>query len=135
MSWPSGVPARRRRPENKDSALALLGAIAGGVFVRNTILGALIGGLIGSAFSNTGKAPLQNAIVSFAKACNLELVSFRRPSRRSVAVILRVRDEYFSFLSTAPNHSDLTDEDIEDWLFGDVVEYGFKAAISALEKK
>lgn len=131
MSWPNGVPPRPRRPSKDESAGTIIGAIAGGMLAKNTIAGALLGGVLGSAFDSEEKLPLQQAVAIAARNNSLHIVSFRRPDLMSASVVFRINDQYFSFLSRVPRNPDLTLEDIEDWLYGDIIEYGFKAAVKS----
>jgi hypothetical protein len=112
-----GLP---RRPHIGDaSTSAILGAIAIGLLTKNWS-GAILGGVAGNALANK-RQPLEMAVREHFAKNNLEVIFFHR-APRAVKVVFRYRaNAYWTVESVVPDNLNLSAEDIEDWLYGNLV--------------
>ena len=115
LSWPPGVPNRKRRPDTTTDTTAFA-ALVGGIFAGP--MGAIGAGLLGSGIG--GKAPLEESLREFLDEQDAELVSLRRYGPRVAVLLYEDEDgDFYTLRSEAPAR--LKGENLEDWLYGDLV--------------
>lgn len=119
--YPEGVPFRRRRPEDREIGGAVVGALLGAVI--GGPWGAAIGGGAGLAAGETRKLPLDAALRADLLRRGIEVVSFQRPGRTRAIAMIQRGGEYFSIESRCRYASQLDQEDLDDWLFGDLADH------------
>lgn len=118
--WPAGVEPRRRRPTDTNLFPALLGAVLGGLITGG--VGAVVGGGAGLAASPTEKRSLEQAIRAECARRGVEVFAFERPAQGHIDVTVRVQGSFWTLRSSCPYVDVLTQEDIDDWLFGDTID-------------
>jgi len=112
-----GLP---RRPRTGDaSGGAIIGALALGLLTGGWG-GVLLGGVAGSALANQ-RQPLESAVRQYFAQNNLEVIFFHR-APRAVKVTFRYgSNAYWTIESVMPDELKLPHEDVEDWLYGNLV--------------
>ena len=125
--YPKGIPYRAPRPHGD----ALLGGLAGAGLVALLSGGlgaALVGGLAGSALANQPLS-LEAAIRAYLAEKGLAVIGFYRYGPQKVKVSFRYApDKYWMIASSAPPSPHWTQEDIDDWLYGDLIDKQLPAA-------
>lgn len=118
LQYPIGIEYRTPRPRSGVGG-ALLGALAGYALTRNpaaAIAGGALGGAIGNQPLPLGEALRQN----FAEK-GLDVVSFYRLGLHAAKILFRYNDVYWTLESRTPPTPEMSFEQIEDWLYGDLV--------------
>ncbi|MGI8654518.1 MAG: hypothetical protein ACR2LC_04810 [Pyrinomonadaceae bacterium] len=112
-----GLP---RRPRTGDtSGGAILGALVGG-FLTGGLGGALLGGVAGNTLANQ-RQPLETAVRQYFAQKGMEVIFFHR-APRAVKVTFRYgTNAYWTIESVMPDELKLPHEDVEDWLYGNLV--------------
>lgn len=111
-----GLP-RRPRGENQ-SAGAVIGALLGFVLTENPG-GAVLGGIAGHALSNHPMS-LESAIRNYFLQHNLSVVFLYR-SPKSVEVVFKSHNQFWTVKSSVPDLLNLGAEDVEDWIYGNLI--------------
>jgi hypothetical protein len=112
-----GLP-RRPRGENQNTGTAV-GALVGLILTENAG-GAILGGIAGNALTNQ-PIPLESAVRNYFLQNNLSLIFFYR-APKSIEVLFKLYDQFWTVKSSVPNNSlNLKPEDVEDWLYGNLV--------------
>ncbi|MCX5745758.1 MAG: hypothetical protein NT062_25055 [Proteobacteria bacterium] len=122
MAYPLGVPHRQPRPRRERSGG---GAVAGGV------IGGLIGGplgiLLGGALGHTGETPppfpLEEALRHQFENRGTQLVELYRHGPFRIEAVFLTNTGFWTIVSTAPRVQGWTQVDLDDWLFGDMIDY------------
>lgn len=114
-----GLP---RRPRIADASMStILWAIAGGLIAGP--VGAVVGGAAGNAIANK-RQPLEMAIREHLSRNGFEVVFFY-PAPKAVKVTFRYDPNdptaYWTVESVLPDHLQLSSEDKDDWLYGDLI--------------
>jgi len=120
--WPDGVPPRMRRPRRPGWpwVVGALGAGAGALAVGGTPA-ALIGGAAAMLLSDK-RQPLKQALQNKLGELGGQLVSLRKLSRSRVLLVFILDGEGWSMEVDA--HEGLESQnDIDDWLFGEITEH------------
>lgn len=117
--YPLGIEYRQPRPRG-TLAGAALGSIIGYILTQNTS-GTALGGTLGGILGNQ-PLPLPQAVRQEFTKKGLEVVSFYRLGRFAAKILFRYNDRYWTLESRAPRIPEMTIEQIEDWLYGDLVE-------------
>ncbi len=112
-----GLP---RRPRTGDtSGSAIFGAIVGAVLTGG-LGGALLGGVAGNALADQRQS-LESAVRQYFAQNNLEVIFFHR-APRAVKVTFRYgSNAYWTIESVMPDELKLPHEDVEDWLYGNLI--------------
>jgi len=119
--YPIGIPFRTPRPRGQNGASgATVGALMALLFTANPI-GILAGGAIGNAIANQ-PAELEAAIRSYFAQKNLPVISFYRLGPHAAKVLFSYLDQYWIVESHAPQNLNWTDEQLDDWLYGDLIQ-------------
>lgn len=122
--FPPGVPPRRRRPRQEaELAGTVLGAAIGGLIVNP--VGALIGALLGHAVSPREPFPLETALRESLHPYGLTLLQLYRYGPRKVRILVGQGASFWTLESEAPPHPALSQDDVDDWLYGDLIDYQF----------
>lgn len=119
--YPAGIPYRQPRPRNENGlAGIILGALLGGALTENPI-GAITGGAIGNALINK-PLPLEAAIRAHFTKLGLPVIGFYRLGPRMAKVLFHYHDQFWTVTSSAPDSPDWKLDDLDDWLYGDIIE-------------
>jgi hypothetical protein len=97
-----------------------VGALLGLLFTANP-LGAVAGGAIGSALSNQ-PLPLETALRAYFTQIGLPVIGFYRLGPRAAKVLFSHHNQFWIVESHAPDNPNWTPNDLDDWLYGDIVE-------------
>lgn len=110
-----------RRPRVGDgNSGALLGGI-GGALVFGNIFGLIAGGLAGNVIANQPQN-LEIAIRDYFTKMGLQVAFFYRAPRAIKVTFTPNNSAYWTIESIMPNGLNLSPEDAEDWLYGNLVE-------------
>lgn len=124
-----GLP-RRPRGENQNTGTAI-GALVGYIFTENPG-GAILGGIAGNALTNQ-PMPLESAVRNYFLQNNLSVIFFYR-ARKSIEIVFNLYDQFWSVKSNAPASLDLEPEDVEDWLYGNLVKKELPKKLKQIRK-
>lgn len=130
--YPEGIEYRMPRPPNVLLG-ALLGGLAGLVLTQNaggTAIGSAVGGALTSSPLELSQALRQN----FA-AKGYEMTHYYRRGRFGVKIIFKYFDTYVALESRAPRQPEMSLEQIEDWLYGDLTENKFNHFIQKFSQR
>ncbi len=119
LQYPIGIEFRTPRPRGTFGG-ALLGALFGYALTKNptgAVAGSALGGVIGNK-----PMPLNEALRQKFAEKALEVVSFYRLGTYSAKVLFLHDNTYWTLESRAPNTPEMTIEQIDDWLYGDLVQ-------------
>ncbi len=120
-SYPIGVPFRIPRPRGENGgAGTAVGALLALLFTTNPVA-VLAGGAIGDALANQ-PLPLEAAIRSYFAQKGLPIISFYRLGPYAARVLFNYLDQYWIVESHAPQNPNWTPENLDDWLYGDMVQ-------------
>lgn len=112
-----GLP---RRPRTGDtSGGAILGALVGG-FLTGGLGGALLGGVAGNALADQ-RQPLETAVRQYFTQNGLEVIFFHRAPRAAKVTFRYGTNAYWTIESVMPDELKLPHEDVEDWLYGNLI--------------
>lgn len=125
-----GLP-RRPRGENQTAGAAI-GALLGLVFTENPG-GAILGGIAGSALTNQ-PLNLEAAVRNYFLQQNLPVVSVCR-SPGSIEVLFKIGNQFWTVKSGLPDSLSLEKEDIEDWLYGNLVKNELPRKLKQIKRK
>jgi hypothetical protein len=117
--YPNGIKYRTPRPRG-----AAAGAILGGLFgyaIGENTESAIGGGLLGAVLMHPPLSLHQALRQKFAEN-SLDVINFYRLGRFGAKVLFRYQNAYWTLESHAPQNPLMTTEQIEDWLYGDLIE-------------
>jgi hypothetical protein len=117
--YPSGIEYRQPRPRG-TMAGAILGSLLGYALTQNSS-GAVGGGTLGGILGNQ-PLPLHQAIRQKFTEKGLEVINFYRLGRFAAKILFRYQNVYWTLESHTSKTPEMTIEQIEDWLYGDLVE-------------
>jgi hypothetical protein len=121
ISYPNGIPFRVPRPRGENGiAGATVGALLSLLFTANPI-GIIAGGAVGNALGNQPQ-PLEAAIRSYFTKKDLPVIGFYRLGPHAAKVLFSYLNQYWIVESHAPQNPNWTAEQLEDWLYGDLVQ-------------
>lgn len=110
-----------RRPRIGDgNSGAVVGGIAGALLPGNRV-GAILGGLAGNVLANQPQN-LEFAIRDYFAKTGLQVAFFYRAPRAIKVRFTPNNNAYWTIESVMPNGLNLSPEDTEDWLYGNIVE-------------
>ena len=110
-----------RRPRLADSGSgAVLGGIAGALASGNWV-GAVIGGLAGNALANQPQN-LEFAVRDYFAKKGLQVAFFYRAPRAIKVTFQYGNNAYWTTESVMPDELNLSPEDAEDWIYGNLIE-------------
>lgn len=124
QSYPSGIEYRTPRPRGTLVGI-LLGGLLGLALTENPG-GAIAGGALGAAIANK-PAELPQAIRQKFAELGLEVVQYYRLGPLGAKVLFKYGNIFASVESHAPNQPPMTPEQIDDWLYGDLTEQRLSA--------
>ncbi len=113
-----GLPRRPRVGDGNSGAL--VGGIAGALVSGNWV-GAILGGLAGNALA-TQPQNLEFAVRDYFAKTGLQVAFFYRAPRAIKVTFTPNNNAYWTIESIMPNGLNLSPEDAEDWLYGNLVE-------------
>lgn len=117
--YPPGIEYRTPRPRGTLVGI-LLGGLLGLALTENPG-GAIAGGALGGAMAN--KPPeLPQAIRQKFSEIGLEVVQYYRLGRFGAKVMFKYGDVFVAIESHAPRLPEMSPEQIDDWLYGDLTE-------------
>ncbi len=117
--YPSGIEYRQPRPRGTIGGL-ILGSLLGYALTQNSS-GAITGGTLGGILANQ-PLPLPQAVRQKFIEKGLDVISFYRLGRFAAKILFRYQNVYWTLESHAPQEPEMTLEQIEDWLYGDLTE-------------
>lgn len=118
LPYPAGIEYRLQRPRDLLGG-ALIGALAAYYLTQNPAATAAAGAL-GAAIGNQPLTLNESLRRKYAEK-DLNVVSFYRLGRFAAKILFRHMDVYWTLESHAPQQPEMTLEQIEDWLYGDLV--------------
>ena len=124
-----GVP-RRPRGDNLNAG-ATIGALLGLALTEN-IGGVILGGIAGSAL-NKQPMPLEWSVRNYFAQYNLSVISFYR-SPKSIEVLFKLYEQFWTVKSIVPESLIIAKEDIEDWLYGNLIKNELPKKIKQIQK-
>lgn len=119
--YPIGVPFRTLRPRGENgSSGATVGALMALLFTTNPI-GILAGGTLGNAIAKQPQE-LEAAIRSHFTQRGLPVINFYRLGPHAAKVLFSYFNQFWIVESHAPAAANWTAENLDDWLYGDLVQ-------------
>jgi hypothetical protein len=119
--YPANIPYRQPRPRGENASGGTIAfGILGWLLTENP-LGALAGGAIGNSLANQ-PLPLETALRTYFSQHNLPLISFYRLGPKAAKVLFSHRNQFWTVTSHAPDSPSWSNEKLEDWLYGDIVQ-------------
>lgn len=132
LSYPDGIAHRTPRPR-QVLAGALLGGLAGLLLTDNPG-GAAIGGAIGGTLGNR-PLDLSQALRQNFAGKGFDIVHFYRLGRFGAKIIFKYFDTFVALESHAPRQPEMSLEQIEDWIYGDLTENKFNEFIQNFSQR
>ena len=121
MAYPPGVPERRRRPRRERTGVgAGLGAVIGGLISGPA--GVVVGGMLGHGAETEVPWPLDEALRAAFAAEGTPLVQLYRRGPFTLEALFISHGLYTTLVSSAPRVRGWQQLDLDDWLFGDLVD-------------
>lgn len=134
LMYPTGVPHRPPRPRGTNSLAGItIGALLGLIITENPA-GAVTGGALGGALSNQPPS-LESALRSYFTSKGLDVIGFYRHGPLAAQVLFRHGEQYWMVASRAPENANWTLESLDDWLYGDIVEWQLPAKLAEITKR
>lgn len=118
LKYPNGIEYREPRPRG-TLAGTILGSLLGYALTQNSG-GAVAGGAIGGVLTNQPLS-LHQALRQKFNEKGLQVINFYRLGRFAAKVLFRFQDKYWILESHAPQFPEMEIEQIEDWLYGDLI--------------
>lgn len=109
----------------------LLGTLIGGALSNDKAAGALLGAMAGGLATKEQPVPLDRALRDAFSAAGATLHQIYRHGPHRVRVLFNYAGQFWTIESTAPQPLVLQDE-IDDWLFGDLVDYQLRTQIEKI---
>ncbi len=132
IEYPVGVEYRTPRPR-----FSLEGAIAGGLLgllLTRNAAGTAIGGTIGGLLANQPLS-LPDAVRQKFQEKGYPILQFYRHGRYVAKVTFKYNDIFVTLNSQAPRIPEMTSEQIDDWLYGDLTEQKFSNVLNKLHSR
>lgn len=123
LQYPNGIEYRPPRPRG-TMAGAIVGGLLGYALTQNSS-GAVAGSTLGGILANQ-PMPLHQAVQQKFTGSGLDVVNFYRLGRFAAKILFRYQNTYWILESRAPQNPEMTLEQIEDWLYGDLTENQLK---------
>ena len=117
-TYPIGIDYRPPRPRG-TAAGAILGSMLVYALTQNAGAAAA-GGAIGGILANQPLSLHQALRQKFAEK-GLEVINFYRLGRFGAKVLFRYQNAYWTLESRVSQIPPMTTEQIEDWLYGDII--------------
>jgi len=133
QTYPAGVPPRRARPRSgAGGEFTIAGAIVG-LLLSERLEGGLLGGVLGHAIDpKRGVAlSLETSVRNHLTSQGALLVELYRHGPYRVEILFAYAGQYWTIESTAPPASDWTQENLDDWLFGDLMDHQLPSRLRA----
>ena len=134
LPYPAGVPHRAPRPRATNNLAGItVGALLGLILTEHPA-GAVTGGAIGGAISSQPPS-LEAAVRSYFKSKGLDVIGFYRLGSMAAQVLFRHGEQYWMVISRAPDSPNWTLESLDDWLYGDIVEFQLPAKLAEITRR
>jgi hypothetical protein len=124
QSYPPGIEYRTPRPRGTLVGILLGGLL--GLALTEKPGGAIAGGALGGAITNK-PLELPQAIRQKFAEMGLEVVQYYRLGRFGAKVMFKYGDVFVAIESHAPCFPEMSPEQIDDWLYGDLTEQRLSA--------
>ena len=124
-----GLP-RRPRGENQGAA-TVIGTLLGLILTENPG-GAVLGGLAGNVLANQS-LPLENAVRNYFAQKSLPVIFFYR-SPKAIKIIFSLFGQFWTVESSVPDLLNLAKEDVEDWLYGNLIKNELPKKLKRIHK-
>lgn len=137
-SYPPGVEHRRKRPH----PLAAVGGLTGlgaavGLAMSENLAGALVGAIIGAALTpeepSQAQLPLKEAVEQALRNNNATLIAFYRRGPYRAEALFSYKEQFWTIASEAPFHDQWTQDALDDWLYGDLVDHQLPAKLRQIQ--
>jgi hypothetical protein len=115
--YPAGIEFRQPRPRGAVAG-AVLGGMLGFLLMPNAA-GVITGSTLGGALANQ-PLPLDQAVRQRLTELGLITVNFYRIGHFTAKVLFIHKGTYWTLESQAPQTQLMTNDQIEDWLYGDL---------------
>ncbi len=116
--YPPGIEYRTPRPRG-TAAGAILGGL--GAYLIGGNAGSAIGGSLLGAYLMHQPLSLHQALRQKFAENNLEVINFYRLGHFGTKILFRYQNAYWTLESHAPQTPPMTIEQVEDWLYGDLI--------------
>jgi hypothetical protein len=134
VNYPPNVPYREPRPRrDQKSGAALLGALAGLALTRHPV-GALAGGFFGHSATNDEPLPLTVALQQEFERAGCKMIEFYRQGPYVAEVLFDYGGGFWTLRSQAPQTEGWNVENLEDWLFGDLIYFQLPQKLQSIQK-
>jgi hypothetical protein len=130
--YPPGIEYRTPRPRG-----TLVGVLLGGLLglaLTEKPGGAIAGGALGGALANK-PSELPQAIRQRFSETGLEVVQYYRLGRFGAKVMFKYGDIFVAIESHAPQSPEMSPDQIDDWLYGDLTEQQLKAFLQQYSQR
>lgn len=95
-------------------------------------MGAVVGGAIGNALANQPLS-LEAAVRAYFTQKRLPVIGFYRLGPKAAKVLFHYRDGAWIVMSRAPDNPNWTPDDLDDWLYGDLIERQLPAKLAEID--
>ena len=132
LSYPAGIDFRTPRPRGTLAGV-LFGGLLGFALSKNaagTAVGSTIGGILADQ-----PAQLPDAVRQKFAEKGYPILQFYRNGRFGAKVTFKFNDIFVILKSQAPRSPEMTTEQINDWLYGDLTEQQLDTALTRLFAK
>jgi hypothetical protein len=121
--YPDGIEYRTPRPRQISLGALALGGLLGYSITQNAA-GAIAGGSFGALFPTPVELP--QALQQHFTGIGFQFVRFYRLGRFGAKIIFKYNETFVALESRAPQEPEMSPEQIEDWLYGDLTEQQFE---------
>lgn len=91
-----------------------------------TPLGVIIGSVIGGAATERKPLPLDKALQLELERQGFHVTQIYRHGPNRLRVLISQHESFWTLDSRAPTNSQMSADDIDDWLYGDLIDFQLK---------
>ncbi len=134
VTYPPNVPYRKPRPRrDQKNGTALFGPL-GGLLLTRHLAGDLNDGLFGHPATSEEPLPLTVALQKEIDRAGCKMIEFYRCGPYVVKVLLDYKGGFWTLCSEAPKVDGWEVENLEDWLFGDLIDFQLPQKLLAIHQ-
>jgi len=119
LQYPPGIEYRTPRPRETGTGAVSRGLV--GYALGRNAESAIGGGLLGAVLMNQPLS-LHQSLRQKITEKGLEIINFYRLGRFGAKILFRYQNAYWTLESRVPQTPPMTNEQIDDWLYGDLIE-------------